>query len=91
MSSEVGLELKASGYDGIIIRGGKAKTPVYLLIHNDNVEIRDASKYWGGMGGTELYKTLLRDVYEEIKKKEKTEGSSKRAGDDVHRQGGRRE
>lgn len=77
LSSEVGLELKASGYDGIIIRGGKAKTPVYLLIHNDNVEIRDASKYWGGMGGTELYKTLLRDVYEEIKKKEKLKGVPK--------------
>ncbi|ASJ10280.1 aldehyde ferredoxin oxidoreductase [Thermococcus sp. P6] len=75
LSSEAGLELKASGYDGIIIRG-KAKTPVYLFIHNDNVEIRDASDYWG-MGGTELYRTLLKEVHEEIKKKERLKGIPK--------------
>ncbi|MCO6040867.1 aldehyde ferredoxin oxidoreductase family protein [Thermococcus alcaliphilus] len=75
LSSEVGLELKASGYDGIIIRG-KAKTPVYLFIYNDTVEIRDASKYWG-MGGIELHKTLLKEVHEEIRKKEMLKGIPK--------------
>lgn len=75
LSSEVGLELKASGYDGIIIRG-KAKNPVYLFVHNDTVEIRDADKYWG-MGGVELHKTLLKEVHEEIKKKEKLKGTPK--------------
>ncbi|HIH73531.1 MAG: Aldehyde ferredoxin oxidoreductase [Thermococcales archaeon 44_46] len=75
LSSEVGLELKASGYDGIIIRG-KAKTPVYLFVYNDTVEIRDASKYWG-MGGIELYKTLLKEVHEEIRKKEMLKGIPK--------------
>lgn len=75
LSSEVGLELKASGYDGIIIRG-RAKTPVYLFVHNDNVEIRDATKYWG-MRGVELHKTLLKEVHEEIQKKEILRGIPK--------------
>ncbi|WP_175059197.1 aldehyde ferredoxin oxidoreductase family protein [Thermococcus sp. 2319x1] len=75
LSSEMGLELKASGYDGIIVRG-KAKTPVYLFVYNDTVEIRDASKYWG-MGGIELHKTLLKEVHEEIRKKEMLKGIPK--------------
>ena len=75
LSSEVGLELKASGYDGMIIRG-KAKTPVYLFVYNDTVEIRDATKYWG-IGGVELHKTLLKEVHEEIMKKERLKGIPK--------------
>ncbi|NJE25619.1 aldehyde ferredoxin oxidoreductase [Thermococcus sp. MV5] len=75
LSSEVGLELKASGYDGIIIRG-RAKTPVYLFVHDDSIEIRDATKYWG-MGGVELHKTLLKEVHEEIQKKERLRGIPK--------------
>ncbi|NJD98850.1 aldehyde ferredoxin oxidoreductase [Thermococcus sp. LS1] len=75
LSSEVGLELKTAGYDGIIIRG-RAKSPVYLFVNDDTVEIRDASKYWG-MGGVELHKTLLREVHEEIRKKEKLKGIPK--------------
>lgn len=75
LSSEVGLELKASGYDGMIIRG-KAKTPVYLFVYNDIVEIRDATKYWG-MGGVELHKTLLKEVHGEIMKKERLKGIPK--------------
>src|SRR5690348_12106526 len=41
-----GPELKAAGYDGIIITGA-AQSPVYLYIKDGNVEIRDASQYWG--------------------------------------------
>ncbi len=41
-----GPELKKAGYDGIIIEG-QAKTPVYIFINNDNIEIRDAGKLWG--------------------------------------------
>ncbi len=41
-----GTELKLSGYDGIIIKG-KADNPVYLLIQDDKVEIRDAKHLWG--------------------------------------------
>ncbi|MFZ7120210.1 MAG: aldehyde ferredoxin oxidoreductase family protein [Eubacteriaceae bacterium] len=39
-------ELKFAGYDGIIIEG-KSEKPVYIYIHNENIEIRDASKIWG--------------------------------------------
>jgi len=41
-----GPELKFAGYDGIFIKG-KSEKPVYLLIEDDNVEIRDAADLWG--------------------------------------------
>ena len=41
-----GNELKKAGYDHIIING-ISKNPVYVWIHNDNVEIRDATELWG--------------------------------------------
>ncbi|MHA1378431.1 MAG: aldehyde ferredoxin oxidoreductase family protein [Candidatus Helarchaeota archaeon] len=41
-----GTELKKAGFDGIVI-SGIAKNPVYLNINNENVEIRNASDYWG--------------------------------------------
>ena len=41
-----GPELKAAGYDGIIVTG-IAKSPVYLWVTNDTVELRDASAHWG--------------------------------------------
>jgi aldehyde:ferredoxin oxidoreductase len=39
-------ELKRAGWDTIIVEGC-AKDPVYLWIKDDDVEIRDASQYWG--------------------------------------------
>jgi aldehyde:ferredoxin oxidoreductase len=39
-------ELKRSGYDGIIF-SGRAPNPVYLVIHDGKVELRDASHLWG--------------------------------------------
>ena len=41
-----GVELRRAGYDAIIIEG-IAKKPVYLWVHDDKVEIRDATKIWG--------------------------------------------
>jgi len=41
-----GPELKFAGYDGVVIEG-KASSPVYVLIRDDEVELRDASKLWG--------------------------------------------
>lgn len=41
-----GVELKRSGYDGLIIVG-RASSPVYLHIRDENVELRDANKLWG--------------------------------------------
>jgi len=39
-------ELKFAGYDAIVI-GGRAPEPVYLWIHDGEVEIRDAGYIWG--------------------------------------------
>jgi aldehyde:ferredoxin oxidoreductase len=41
-----GAEIKKSGYDFIIIKG-RADNPVYIAIHDDNVEIKDAHHLWG--------------------------------------------
>lgn len=42
-----GPELKAAGYDGIIVEG-QSETPVYLFLQSDQEpELRDASAYWG--------------------------------------------
>ena len=45
-----GAELKRAGWDGIVIHGS-SETPVYLSIHNDEVELRDASHLWGKITG----------------------------------------
>jgi aldehyde:ferredoxin oxidoreductase len=41
-----GAELKRAGFDAIIVEG-KASSPVYLWIQDQNVELRDASNVWG--------------------------------------------
>jgi len=42
----LGPEIRFAGYDGIVITG-RAASPVYLVIDDEKVEIRDAGKYWG--------------------------------------------
>lgn len=46
MGGQFGSEMKFAGYDNIIVKG-KADRPVYLFIHNDKVDIRDARHLWG--------------------------------------------
>lgn len=41
-----GPEIKANGFDGMFFTGVSEK-PVYVLIDNGNVEIKDASDLWG--------------------------------------------
>ena len=41
-----GPELKMAGLEAIVI-SGRAKSPVYIFIHNAEVEIRDAQHLWG--------------------------------------------
>ena len=41
-----GIELKKAGYDAIIIQG-KSGIPIYLLVSDRKIEIRDATKFWG--------------------------------------------
>lgn len=42
----LGSELKFAGYDGLVIEGC-AEEPVYLMIDNENVEVRPAGHLWG--------------------------------------------
>jgi aldehyde:ferredoxin oxidoreductase len=51
-----GAWLKFAGYDAIVIHG-RADKPVYLLIQDGSVEIRDASFLWG-KGAIEVRETL---------------------------------
>ncbi len=46
MGGFIGPEIRFAGYDGIVITG-KASSPVYIVINNDKVAIRDANKFWG--------------------------------------------
>ena len=39
-------ELKFAGYDNIIVQG-RANEPVYVLIHDDHAEIKNANHLWG--------------------------------------------
>jgi aldehyde:ferredoxin oxidoreductase len=41
-----GPEMKFAGFDALVIRG-RAEKPVYLWIHDGEVEIRDAAAVWG--------------------------------------------
>jgi len=41
-----GAELKFAGYDHLVVHG-VAKKPVYILIEDEHVEIRDAKELWG--------------------------------------------
>lgn len=47
------LMLKTSGYDCVVI-SGRSPTPVYLRIHDDDVQLSDARELWG------------RDVFETV-------------------------
>jgi aldehyde:ferredoxin oxidoreductase len=42
----IGAEIKFCGYD-LLIFEGRAKSPVYLWLNNDKVELRPADKVWG--------------------------------------------
>jgi aldehyde:ferredoxin oxidoreductase len=41
-----GAELKRAGYDHLVVHG-VAEKPVYILIQDDHVEVRDAKDLWG--------------------------------------------
>ena len=43
---KVGLEIKYSGFDYIVVRG-QSKSPVYLWIHDGVADIADAADVWG--------------------------------------------
>ncbi len=41
-----GADLKFSGYDALIVQG-KADSPVYILIGESGIELKDATSFWG--------------------------------------------
>jgi aldehyde:ferredoxin oxidoreductase len=47
VSGYFGEEIMRAQYNAGILIKGKAKKPVYLYIHNDEVKIQDASDLWG--------------------------------------------
>lgn len=53
-----GAELKAAGYDMIILEG-KAEKPVYIAIEDDKIEIKEAGRLWG---------KLVSETTDELKK-----------------------
>lgn len=55
-----GPELKMAGWEAIIVNG-RAEHPVYLWIHNDHVEIRDARDLWGQE--PELVQNKIRETH----------------------------
>ena len=59
-----GVDLKHSGFDGIIFEGVSEK-PVYLIIDNEKAELRDATELWGKNVSetTRLLKGALDDTF----------------------------
>lgn len=60
MGGHWGAELKFAGYDHMIVYGA-SKSPVYIWIQDDNVEIRDAKHLWG-MDVRETTNALMKDL-----------------------------
>lgn len=64
MGGHLAAELKHAGYDMVIFRG-RADSPVMLVIDDDRVELRDASRYWG-MGCLKTEEALKNDLGEDF-------------------------
>lgn len=67
LSTEVAIELRAAGYDGLVVRGA-SKDPVYIYVENEQAEIRDANHLWG-LGGRATFKKLRDEVWGELPRK----------------------
>ncbi len=66
-ATEFAVEIKNTGYDGIIFTG-KSPKPVYLLVTDDGPELVDASHLWGLDGEKTLIK-LNKEVKDTLKKR----------------------
>jgi aldehyde:ferredoxin oxidoreductase len=55
-----GPELRSAGFDAVMVHG-RADAPVYVWIKDGQVEIRDASRYWGQLSG-EVQEGLEREL-----------------------------
>ena len=77
-SGEFALELKCTGYDGVIVKG-RSENPVYILVTDGQVEIRDASKLWG-LNGIETVISINKEVRELLKERRPEYGLWKEPG-----------
>ena len=64
MGGHFGVAMKYAGYD-IAILQGRAKTPSYLFIDDDRIEIRSAQAYWT-RGSTEVEAQMKMDLGEDF-------------------------
>lgn len=60
-----GATLKLAGFDGVVVQG-KAERPVYLLVQDGNIEIRDASGLWG-KGAVQVREILKGELGDSVK------------------------
>ncbi|MEM1702987.1 MAG: aldehyde ferredoxin oxidoreductase C-terminal domain-containing protein [Zestosphaera sp.] len=65
LSSEIGVELKSAGYDGLILRG-VSENPVYIYVDNEGAQVRDATRLWG-LGGLKFIEAFNDLLYRDIK------------------------
>jgi len=78
VSGEFAIELKCAGWDGVIV-SGKAEKPVYILIDNEDVQIKSAKHVWQKDSKTTL-KILTKEVKEELDNRYKKFGIQKEPG-----------
>lgn len=65
MNGHLGVEMAYAGYNAGILITGKASKPVYLLVRDDDVEIRDASHLWG-KHNVEAQRVLKEEIRKEL-------------------------
>jgi len=75
IAGEFGVELKCSGYDGIILTGVASK-PSYLLVVDSHIELRDAKHIWG-LEAKEALKALVAEGREKVKELKPGQGELK--------------
>jgi len=67
VAGEHAVDMRCAGYDGLIIEG-RAEKPVYLLVTDDGVEIRNASHVWG-KDRVDTYKILTKEGVKELERR----------------------
>lgn len=58
-----GPRLRGAGFDGIVIQG-RARTPVYLWVHDGKCEVRDARHMWGKLDAFDTEDAVRSEVGE---------------------------
>ena len=77
-ATELAVELRGAGYDGVILTG-RADKPVYLQVTDYGAELKDAGHLWGLDGEKTLIK-LNKEVRADLQKKKPNVGLWKEPG-----------